>query len=285
MTARARIAALALALAALAGPAAALAPESSPRPLPRPGAGATAVAAPTPAPVPAQRPRARPAAAPQVAEAAPALPAEAGAPPPERPAKLRGLTLVKAAGIRSQPVPEATTGRKGALCGDPAIQGSRIPPIRAKVTGCGLEDGVKVTAVDGIPLSVPVTVDCPTARALRAWVSEGVRPAVGKLGGGVARLDVASHYACRPRNNQKGEKISEHGRGRAVDITAVRLRDGAALSVLEGWGDGRHGKILKAMHRAACGPFGTVLGPAANRFHRDHFHFDTARHRNGSYCK
>ena len=45
------------------------------------------------------------------------------------------------------------------------------------------------------------------------------------------------------------------------------------------------GKALKKMHKIACGPFGTVLGPNANRFHRDHFHFDTARYRSGSYCK
>jgi len=25
--------------------------------------------------------------------------------------------------------------------------------------------------------------------------------------------------------------------------------------------------------------------PNANRFHRDHFHFDTARYRSGSYCR
>jgi hypothetical protein len=28
-----------------------------------------------------------------------------------------------------------------------------------------------------------------------------------------------------------------------------------------------------------------VLGPNANSFHRDHFHFDTARYRSGSYCR
>jgi hypothetical protein len=39
------------------------------------------------------------------------------------------------------------------------------------------------------------------------------------------------------------------------------------------------------MHKAACGPFGTVLGPNSNRFHQDHFHFDTARYRSGSYCR
>jgi hypothetical protein len=42
---------------------------------------------------------------------------------------------------------------------------------------------------------------------------------------------------------------------------------------------------MRRMHRGACGPFGTVLGPEADRYHQDHFHFDTARYRSGSYCR
>jgi len=44
-------------------------------------------------------------------------------------------------------------------------------------------------------------------------------------------------------------------------------------------------RILREMHSTACGPFGTVLGPEANRFHRENFHFDTARYRSGRYCR
>ena len=33
------------------------------------------------------------------------------------------------------------------------------------------------------------------------------------------------------------------------------------------------------------GGFGTVLGPESDQFHQDHFHFDTARHRGGPYCR
>ncbi len=112
-----------------------------------------------------------------------------------------------------------------------------------------------------------------------------MRPAVKRRGGGVVSIRVAAHYACRTRNSQPGAKISEHGRGRAIDIAAFTLRNGSTISVLDGWGKRRDGKVLRRMHKAACGPFGTVLGPDANRFHRDHFHFDTARYRSGSYCK
>ena len=42
--------------------------------------------------------------------------------------------------------------------------------------------------------------------------------------------------------------------------------------------------FLRAIHDGACGIFGTVLGPASNAAHRDHFHFDGAERRR-SYCE
>jgi len=56
------------------------------------------------------------------------------------------------------------------------------------------------------------------------------------------------------------------------------------MTVLTDW-NGQYARQLRAMWEAACGPFGTVLGPEADRFHADHFHFDTADYRSGSYCR
>lgn len=171
-----------------------------------------------------------------------------------------------------------------ALCGVPGLKGRKIAPIVSKVRGCGLADGVEIREVGGIPLSMPAEVDCPTARALARWVETGLKPAVGRLGGGVTRIDIAGSYTCRPRNNQAGSKVSEHGRGRAVDVSGIRLANGVSISVERGWRDRQHGKMLRAMHGAACGPFGTVLGPDSDRFHHDHLHFDTASGR-APYCR
>jgi hypothetical protein len=144
---------------------------------------------------------------------------------------------------------------------------------------------VRVTSVAGLRLSQPAIIDCPTAVALETWAERGVKPSIGRLGGGAVGLKVAAHYICRTRNGQRGAKISEHGRGRAIDISAIELANGQSLTVLRGWRDPQHGQRLRAMHAAACGPFGTVLGPGSDRFHQDHFHFDTARYRSGTYCK
>ena len=173
---------------------------------------------------------------------------------------------------------------RGQVCGDPAIQGTVLGRVNG-AGACGIEGAVKLRSVAGVTLSPRATIDCPTARALKTWVERGVLPAVGSEGGGASSLRVVSHYACRTRNNQPGARLSEHAFGRAIDIAGIRLRDGTEMTLLTDWNSADDGAQLRRMWRAACGPFGTVLGPEANRFHRDHFHFDTARYRSGSFCR
>jgi len=132
--------------------------------------------------------------------------------------------------------------------------------------------------------TIAARIDCGTAQALKTWVETGVIPAVGDTGGGATSLRVVAHYSCRTRNNQPGARLSEHSFGRAIDIAGIGLADGTEISVLTGW-NGTYATQLRQMWQAACGPFGTVLGPDGDRFHQDHFHFDTAEHGNGSFCR
>ncbi|TCP38874.1 extensin family protein [Rhodovulum marinum] len=260
------LAAGALALVLMAGPLAALPLDTSPRPVARPDA--TRQAAPAPAP----------------ALAASVAPLDRSARPAPRPDLPIRTAALSASGVRNQPS-AILTGKRGAICGDPGIRGEAMAPIPGRINGCGVERPVKVLAVDGVPLTRPAVMDCTTAQALKSWVEDGVRPAVGRMGGGVASIKVVADYACRTRNNRAGAKISEHGRGRAVDVAAINLKNGASISVLDGWRDARQGKVLRRLHQAACGPFGTVLGPDSDRYHQDHFHLDTARYRSGPYCR
>ncbi len=174
---------------------------------------------------------------------------------------------------------------RGSVCGVRGIKGRRIAAIPGRLSGCGVQSPVQITSVAGVELSQAATMDCTTAKALNKWVKNSVKPTVGRLGGGVSGLRVVAHYSCRTRNSQPGAKISEHGKGHAIDIAAINLRNGSSLSVLQGWKDRVQGKMLRAMHKGACGPFGTVLGPKSDRHHQDHFHLDTARYRGGSYCR
>ena len=43
--------------------------------------------------------------------------------------------------------------------------------------------------------------------------------------------------------------------------------------------------FLHGAHRAACRIFGTVLGPEANRAHKNHFHIDMAERKVMAICE
>lgn len=166
---------------------------------------------------------------------------------------------------------------RGSVCGVAAIKGEKIAPIKSKVQGCGLDNGVRVTSVSGVRLSAAATIDCATAKALNTWVEQVAQPAYR---GQIVELRIAGHYVCRPRNNKKGAKVSEHGRGKAIDIAGFVLASGKVHQVLGGFD-----QTMRKAHKGACGIFGTTLGPGSDGYHEDHLHFDTASHRNGAYCR
>ncbi len=186
--------------------------------------------------------------------------------------------------LRAPDAAQTAALQAGSVCGDIALQGERIG-THAGPGACGVEDAVRLRSVSGVTLSTSAIIDCTTASALRTWVDTGLLPAVGNEGGGVQSIRVVAHYACRNRNNSSSGRLSEHANGRAIDIAGIGLRNGQEISVLTGWGTADDGSQLRRMWETACGPFGTVLGPEANAAHRDHFHFDTARYRSGSYCR
>lgn len=121
---------------------------------------------------------------------------------------------------------------------------------------------------------------CEMVPAVEKWASEVLQPAARRYFGlPVIEMKVAASYACRPINHQSGGRLSEHGHANAVDFSAFQLADGRWITVKAGWyGDPRERAFLRHLHGGACDIFMTVLGPNADRFHRDHFHFDLAWH-------
>lgn len=149
---------------------------------------------------------------------------------------------------------------------------------------CGIEDAWLVREVAGVRLSRPARLSRRAMVALDEWVALHAIPAIGTRGGGLAELTVAADYACRTRNNRRGARLSEHGLGNAIDISAFVLRDGVRFTVLNDWNSDNR-SVMRRLWRGACGPFGTVLGPDSDVFHRDHFHFDVAEYRSGPFCR
>lgn len=173
----------------------------------------------------------------------------------------------------------------GSVCGLRGIRGYSVKRVRGK-GACGIAKPVKVSEIDGIKLTREALIGCDAARALYRWVHDSAKPTVGTKGGGLASIQLIASYSCRNRNSAKRGKLSEHAKGNAVDIAGFVLKNGTSMSVLRGWRSGEDGPTLKRLHKTACGPFRTVLGPKSNRFHQDHFHFDVAKHRGGgTYCR
>lgn len=275
-----------------------LAPEK--RPLPRPAASAPPAVVVNVA-APAKRPQPRPAdlaarfaalAAPEpvlanVQEVAMVVPRVAVKRPLPRPSDLvtepqvkrKGWGIFKAAAVRTVPGKAAVLPKKGSVCGDTSIRGKELAQITSRVRGCGVEAPVEVTEIAGVSLSPSATISCETAAAAKRWIERGIQPAFDDQ---VAKLQIAGSYVCRPRNGIRGNKVSEHGRGRALDVAAFVLKDGTTLTVARNY---RKSASIKAAHKAACGPFGTTLGPGSDGHHEDHLHVDIVSYRNGTYCR
>lgn len=154
--------------------------------------------------------------------------------------------------------------------------------------GCEIPNAWRVVSLGSVQFSQSATMNCGMAEPLKDWLEDEVQPAAQRtFGESVVSVDVAASYACRPRNNQWGAKMSEHGFGNAIDISAFTLESGRKVTVLSGWhGDSDERKFLRTVHNDACGEFNTVLGPDADRAHRDHLHLDLqARRSGGSYCR
>ncbi len=157
-----------------------------------------------------------------------------------------------------------------------------MPPVLA-ANGCGIEDPVKLSAVmtkDKVRIAItpPAILRCPTAQAVANWVREDIVPIASSLGaplGGVANFD---SYECRGRNRIAGAKISEHGKGNAIDIRALTLTNGKSFELTD---MAVAKEVRERLKASACARFTTVLGPASDGFHENHVHVDLAERRGG----
>jgi hypothetical protein len=154
--------------------------------------------------------------------------------------------------------------------------------------GCGGRNIYRVYDISGVSFSQPALVRCEVADTLAEWIANTVQPrAKAIFGQNVVSFKVAASYSCRPRNNVRGAKLSEHGMANAIDIAAFTLADGYEINVLDDWysGPSENRTFLRSIRSEACGPFHTVLGPGSDAEHKDHLHLDLQKERGGGpYC-
>jgi len=161
-------------------------------------------------------------------------------------------------------------------------------PSRTGPNGCGAADLVRLDSIvmpdrSTVALNPAPQIKCSMAEQFAQWVREDVGPAAAELGSPLMSISDNDAYDCRPRNGVKGAPLSEHGKGNALDLTGIRLRNGGVFTLSDQ-------QVTKAfrdkIRAAACGRFMTVLGPGSDAYHASHVHLDMAeRARKTKVCQ
>jgi hypothetical protein len=154
-------------------------------------------------------------------------------------------------------------------------------PSRNGPGACGGKDMVllqNVRLADGsaVAISPAAELRCEMASQIARWVRDAAVPAFAPARLiGIVNYD---SYSCRSRNRVAGAKISEHGKGNALDIRSFTLAGGKAVSPV----DRKVAHELRdTLRQTACNLFTTVLGPGSDGYHEQHIHLDVASRHNG----
>jgi len=119
---------------------------------------------------------------------------------------------------------------------------------------------------------------CTFAESVASWLRDEAAPRVEKIGSALKTVETYDDFECRGRNRVAGAKVSEHGKGNAVDLRSFVLADGRALGLT----DVAVAKELReALRDTACHRFTTVLGPGSDSYHESHIHLDLIERRQG----
>ncbi len=213
---------------------------------------------------------------------APSVPVTKVARPEPAPARAKSPPLAKA-------IPQQQPQQSDTPCTDLLAEDIATVQLSASVSGnsgdavCGDEAPARMSAVklrDGgtVQLNPPVLSGCGMALEFARWVRDDLAAAARHAGSALRRINIASSYSCRPVNNIKGQKLSEHGRANAVDIGSLVLANGKTFAIFSA---DAPAILLATMRASACERFTTVLGPGADAAHADHIHVDLAQRRGG----
>jgi len=158
---------------------------------------------------------------------------------------------------------------------------------------CRIANPVKVSGEADIGWNRAGVLSCTTMQVVTRFETEVVQPAAQRhFGQKVARLLHMGTYECRARRTDstvaaaaagkpvRGGRLSEHGRGQAIDVGGFELADGRTITVRRDWrAGGPASAFLREVAQGACEHFSVVLTPNYNAVHADHLHLDIGPHK------
>jgi hypothetical protein len=113
-----------------------------------------------------------------------------------------------------------------------------VEPIRDGM--CGAPAPVQLMGIGTNPhvvLSPPATLTCEMVAALAAWLEQDVQPLAQRhLGAPITRLRSLSSYSCRTASGRAENRLSEHGRANALDISGFETANTQHAELLADWG-------------------------------------------------
>jgi hypothetical protein len=149
---------------------------------------------------------------------------------------------------------------------------------------CGGRDMIRLNAVllpnhKRVEVKPTAVLRCAMAESFAAWVRDEASDHVAALGDALRSVDTYGSYECRGRNWVADAKLSEHGKGNAIDVRGLVLADGRHITLT----DATVSKPIRDdLRDSACHRFTTVLGPGADGHHNDHIHLDNLERINGA---
>ena len=125
----------------------------------------------------------------------------------------------------------------------------------------------------------PAILRCTFAEAVVHWVREDLAPAMRSSGTTLKAIDNFASYECRGRNRVAGAKVSEHGKGNALDVRCDQARRRQDARIDRSLCLRR--SCARTLRRRTCERFTTVLRPGLRRLHENHVHLDLVERRRG----
>jgi len=154
----------------------------------------------------------------------------------------------------------------------------------AKGRSCGIDYPIELTGLSGgIDIKPSVKLNCQVTEAFAKWVKNELAPSARyRYLSGIKTIKPLGGYSCRTMNSKRGNPMSEHAHGNAIDVGKFVLKSGKEIDVRKpGFFAFREKGLLKAVRSDSCKYFSTVLGPGSDANHKDHFHFDLRPRKSG----
>jgi len=148
---------------------------------------------------------------------------------------------------------------------------------------CGGRDMVRLDAVllpnhRRVDVKPTAVLRCAMAESFAAWVRDEASAHIATLGTALHGIETYGSYECRSRNSVPDAKLSEHGKGNAIDVRALIIAGDRRTELT----DETVAKPLREELRdSACHRFTTVLGPGADSYHNNHIHLDILERTHG----